>query len=156
MQVPPSAYLTSTAASTDRVHCIPTSKYVMFLSPAVRKLSHSGQKVTATRPEGEAQSCQKSSDSVTVTSADKLLESAPNPRTRACLLASSAKELGAWLKALLLSSLGQTVRVAVGLCLGTPLCSPHTCCHCGSEVDALATHGLSCQRSQGCHHDTWH
>ena len=24
--------------------------------------------------------------------------------------------------------------------------------HCGSEVDALATHGLSCRQSQGCHH----
>ena len=46
----------------------------------------------------------------------------------------------------------QTVRVAVGLHLGTPLCSPHTCCHCGSEVDALATHGISCRRSQGRHH----
>ena len=31
----------------------------------------------------------------------------------------------------------QTVRVAVGLRLGTPLCTPHTCCHYGSEVDAL-------------------
>ena len=35
---------------------------------------------------------------------------------------------------------------------GAPLFSLHTCCHCGSEVDALATHGLSCQQSQGRHH----
>ena len=42
--------LSDFAASTDLVHCILTSMYVMFLFPAVRKLSHSGQRVTATRP----------------------------------------------------------------------------------------------------------
>ena len=46
----------------------------------------------------------------------------------------------------------QSIRVAVGLRLGAPLFSPHTCCHCGSEVDALATHGLSCRQSQRRHH----
>ena len=45
-----------------------------------------------------------------------------------------------------------TIRVAVGLRLGAPLCRPHRCHHCGLEVDALATHGLSCQQSQGHHH----
>ena len=42
-----------------------------------------------------------------------------------------------------------TTRIAVGLCLGTPLCQPHICHHCGGHVDALATHGLSCIKSQG-------
>ena len=46
----------------------------------------------------------------------------------------------------------QTITVAVGLRLGAPLFSPYTCCHSGSKVDALATHGLSCRRSQGRHH----
>ena len=32
-----------------------------------------------------------------------------------------------------------------------PLCRPHTCHHCG-EKDSLATHGLSCHWSKGCHH----
>ena len=32
------------------------------------------------------------------------------------------------------------------------MCRPHTCCHCGLDVDALGTHGLSCRRSQGRHH----
>ena len=44
-----------------------------------------------------------------------------------------------------------TIRVAVGHRLGALLRRPHTCCHCGSEVDALATHGLSCHQSQHCH-----
>ena len=28
-----------------------------------------------------------------------------------------------------------TVRVAVGLCLSSTLCHPHTCWHCGADVD---------------------
>ena len=89
--------------------------------------------------------------------ADALLESAPDATSRARLLAASSKESGMWLSALPISSLGlrmddQTVRVAVGLRLGTPLCQPHTCCHCGAEVDCLATHGLSCKWSGGRHY----
>ena len=47
-----------------------------------------------------------------------------------------------------------TVRVAVGLLLGLAIYHPHTCCHYGAEVDRLATHGLSCRKSEGhyfCH-----
>ena len=59
---------------------------------------------------------------------------------------------GARLEALPTSSLchrmeDQTVRVAVGLHLGNPLCNPHTCFHCGLDVDALATYDLSCRQS---------
>ena len=45
-----------------------------------------------------------------------------------------------------------TVRVAVGLRLGSTLCRPHTCQHCGADVNHLATHGLSCKKSEGRHH----
>ena len=66
------------------------------------------------------------------------------------------KEPGAWLDALPVSSLGlcmdnNTVRVAVGLRLGSPLCCPHTCHHCGVQVEGTATHGLSCKWSKGHH-----
>ena len=75
-------------------------------------------------------------------------------RSRARLLAAATKESGAWLHALPVPSLGlrmddHTTRIAVGLRLGTPLCQPHICHHCGGHVDALATHGLSCIKSQG-------
>ena len=43
------------------------------------------------------------------------------------------------------------VRVAVGLRLGLPLGCSHTCSSCGSEVDELGTHGLSCRFSKGRH-----
>ena len=45
----------------------------------------------------------------------------------------------------------EVVRIAVGFRLEVPLCQPHNCYHCGAAVDELATHGLSCPRSQGRH-----
>ena len=43
----------------------------------------------------------------------------------------------------------ETIRVGVGLRLGTPLCLPHKCHHLGGEVDCLGTHGLSYRWSEG-------
>ena len=88
--------------------------------------------------------------------ADALLDSAPDAKSRARLLAASSKESGAWLNALPVSSLGlrmddDTIRIAVGLRLGSPLCRPHTCQHCGEAVDQSGTHGLSCHHSVGRH-----
>ena len=45
----------------------------------------------------------------------------------------------------------ESIQVAVGLQLGTPLCQPHSCNLCGAEVDHLATHGLSCRWSTSRH-----
>ena len=75
-------------------------------------------------------------------------------RSCARLLAAATKESGASLHALAVTSLGlrmddHTTRVAVGLRLGTPLCQTHICHHWGGHVDALATHRLSCIKSQG-------
>ena len=85
------------------------------------------------------------------------LNTVTNARAGARLLASSVRESGVWLNAQPISSLGlrmddETIRIAVGLRLCIPLCRPHTCHHCNLEVDALATHGLSCRQSQRCHH----
>ena len=88
-------------------------------------------------------------------SACNLLKGAPHAQSQARLLAVSTKESGAWLKAgLPITSLGlrmddDTIRVAAGLRLGTTLCRPHACHHCGSEVDCLGIHGLSCTHSEG-------
>ena len=89
--------------------------------------------------------------------ANSLLENAPDAQSRARLMAASTKVSGAWLNALPISSLGlrmddNTIRVPVGLRLGTTLCRPHACLHCGAEVNHLGTHGLSCVRSEGRHH----
>ena len=88
-----------------------------------------------------------------VKTAESLLENAPDDMAHARLLAVSTKESGAWLHALSISSVGlrmddNTVRAAVGQRLGSTLCRPHTCQHCGADVSHLATHGLSCKKSR--------
>ena len=66
----------------------------------------------------------------------KFLGSALNAADRARLLATSSHESGAWLHDLPLLNLGlclddDSVRIAVGLCLRTPLCALHHCQRCG-------------------------
>ena len=73
------------------------------------------------------------------------------PGYRSRLLAVSADHSSDWLHALPISSCGlrlsdEAIRVAVGLRLGCTLCTPHQC-PCGSQVDSLGTHGLSCKKS---------
>ena len=63
-------------------------------------------------------------------------------KSRACFLAAANKEAGAWLNALPVSTVGlrmddDTVRLAVGLCLGTPLCQPHHCTPMASVADGV-------------------
>ena len=87
---------------------------------------------------------------------DQLLESAPDYMSRAHLLAAHTCDSGAWLNALQVSALGlridnDTVRVAIGLRLGAPLCLSHVCRYCEAEINDLGTHGFSCRKSQGCH-----
>ncbi len=72
------------------------------------------------------------------------------------MLDSASKESGAWLHALPVTSLGlrlddDSVRIAVGLRLGDPFCGPHSCHHCGADVDAMGRHGFSCRMSEGRH-----
>ena len=72
---------------------------------------------------------------------------------RARLLAARSPDLGAWLGATPLPSLGlhldnTTVQVEVALRLGAPICEAHLC-RCGRRVDRLGHHGLSCRYSEG-------
>ncbi|CAK1587163.1 unnamed protein product [Parnassius mnemosyne] len=72
---------------------------------------------------------------------------------RARLLAVGTHEAGYWLHAYPSSNTGtflepDTLRIATCLRLGVPVCAPHKC-PCGSDVDKLGHHGLSCQKSAG-------
>jgi hypothetical protein len=72
---------------------------------------------------------------------------------KAILLAVSEPESGAWLDALPSSKLGTllektTLQIAVYLRLGISICQPHICT-CGSLVDTLSHHGLSCIKNAG-------
>jgi len=85
---------------------------------------------------------------------NKLLKSAGDSlRDKARLLSTATKESSASLHALPISSLGNrldddSLRIAVALRLGAPMCYPHVCT-CGHAVDSLGHHGLSCRRSMG-------
>ncbi|XP_063386119.1 uncharacterized protein LOC134672146 [Cydia fagiglandana] len=83
----------------------------------------------------------------------KMEESDPSPQEKARILAVSERESGSWLHALPSSNFGtlldnNTLRLAVGLRLGSNIVSPHRC-PCGTFVDSLGHHGLSCSKSAG-------
>ena len=82
-----------------------------------------------------------------------LLDAATGPSSRARLLATATKESGAWLNTLPVPHLGtklddDSIRIATGLRLGANIVEEHTCI-CGSIVDRMGQHGLSCRRSGG-------
>ena len=87
------------------------------------------------------------------TKTESLLSGTTDPVERARLLAASSEGSGDWLEALPIASIGlklddSSVRIAVGLKLGTPLVHPHQCC-CGTIVTSDRHHGLSCRKSAG-------
>ncbi|XP_063618720.1 uncharacterized protein LOC134791601 [Cydia splendana] len=82
-----------------------------------------------------------------------LIDNAQSPAERARLLAVSEPESGLWLHALPSPNIGTllertTLALATSLRLGVKTNEPHRC-RCGSIVDELGHHGLSCQRSAG-------
>ena len=155
MQLAPSAFLASAAACSDLVHRIVPSHLqgipLPYLPDAMTQWSDGYDDLSP--PEDTAPQSQRVWDTLKVSvTAERLLENAPDVRARARLLAASSRESGTWLQGLPVSSLSlrmddNTIRVAVVLRLGSPLCRPHI----GAEVDHLATHGLSCRWSEGRH-----
>eukprot|EP00731_Ephydatia_muelleri_P021279 Em0013g1006a len=159
VQLAPSAFLASAAASSELAHMIlPTNMQPTQLSYVDEALVIWSQGYQEQPLTGVAAHHQKSWDSLRLFSmADTLLKNTTDELNRARLLAASCKESGAWLNALPITSLGlrmddTTIRISMGLRLGIPLCRNHICQHCGAEVSQFATHGLSCKRSAGRHY----
>ena len=106
-------------------------------------------------PEGDALCRQKVWDiRRTLSTSEHLLDNAADEAERVCLLTVSTRESGVWLRALPVGTPGlrmddSSVRVAVGLRLGTRVCGVHTCQHCSAEVNELGRHSLSCRSSEG-------
>ena len=158
IQLAPSAYLASAAGSTTLLKQILSCRFHNNLFPAVTDAIETWKAGHNCPPPSSPADChQKAWDIPRVQSTfEAILSNALDPRSRARLLATSTKESGAWLNTLPVSSLGlrlddNSIRIAVGLRLGAPLCRVHTCQLCGGEVDELALHGLSCNRSAGRH-----
>ena len=82
-----------------------------------------------------------------------LVDSMIDASSRIRILSSAKDESQGWIHGLLSSSLAQkmdseVVRIAIGLRLGVPLCPPHRCSQCGSQVDEFGRHGLSCPKKR--------
>ena len=155
VQLAPSAFLASAMAATpifqSILHCSTT------VIPGIDSaLSHWSSGIPAVPPCGDDACLQRSWDSPHMDSTLRSLFEVDHTPTKARLYSVSTPESGAWLNALPLSAMGlrmddATVRIAVGLRLGLPLCCPHSCRHCDSFVDVHATHGLHCKQSEGRH-----
>jgi len=90
-----------------------------------------------------------------VVAVERVLSAAPDQAGVARLTAAAAPHSGAFLQALPCSAVGTrlddaSLRIAIAVRLGAPVCAPHTCI-CGAYVDASGVHGLSCRKSAGRH-----
>ena len=86
---------------------------------------------------------------------EQVMSAADTQVGRARLIAAAAPHSGDFLHALPCSSVGTrlddtSLRIAVALRLGAPVCAPHTCV-CGEPVDSSGLHGLACRKSAGRH-----
>ena len=86
---------------------------------------------------------------------EELLSAAQSQVGLARLIAAAAPHSGDFLHAVPCSSIGtrlddMSLRIAIGLRLGSAICAPHTCV-CGQQVDSSGTLGLSCRKSVGRH-----
>ena len=159
VQLAPSAFLASAAGSSDLAHqLLPLHLQGTPLLHVAEGVALWSQLHSQPPPADTLSHHQKSWNTpMIMATLDTLLEDAPDATTTARLLAASTSESGAWLNALPIFSLGlkmdnNTIRVAVGIRLGTQLCRPHMYHHCGSKIDGFGIHGLSCRWSEGRHH----
>ncbi len=157
----PAAYLASTYSTANLVSAIlgqHSSSQPLppapFSDSAVEKWSH-GLDIAPPVDHGVLK--EKNWDTLRTSSmAESLLGSSVDATERARLLAAMDKNSGAWLQALPISSIGlrldnPSLRIAVGLRLGTAICASHHCQFCGAEVSSLGLHGLCCRKSEGRH-----
>ena len=73
----------------------------------------------------------------------------PSELDQARILAASASRSGDWIHAILSHNCGllldnETLRIAVGVRLGSALCLPYTCI-CGASIDEKCLHSFACK-----------
>ena len=131
-----SAFLASAAGCSNLIHqIVPARFHDAPYAPQDDTLVIWKQGHTLPPPTGSASHLQKEWDSPKIEATNEALLKNSEGIARARHLAAMAKESGAWLGAMPISSVGlrldhDTIRVTVGLRI-VFLCSPHLCCHCG-------------------------
>ena len=108
----------------------------------------------ATLPDPSTPGQQRAWDDLASEACCKQLLRETNQVHRARLLAACQPHTAAWLQAVPVPSLGlfldpESVRIAVALRLGAPICEPHVCRLCSCPADRLGHHALSCSKSAG-------
>ena len=156
-QVASSAFLASATGASTLVSSILPHRFRMQVAhdhSIDRAMDHWMTLGGITPPPAQEAGSQKVWDiEIIKVTASRLLSQAPDDYSKARLLAVSAPHAGDWLNAPPISAVGlrfsnESLRVAVGLRLGSNICAPHTCV-CTAPVDARGSHGLSCARSAG-------
>ena len=149
-----SAFLAS-AASTSRLQSNILGELDLGPDPFVFWTLNRWTELFGVAPPPDTQAfVQRNWDAASVAKGMEFLRSnLSTPHDCARLLAVSAEHGSEWLRAFPIASCGlrmddEAVRVAVGLRLGCSLCEPHDC-PCGTNVDSLGRHGLSCRMSAG-------
>jgi len=149
----PSAYLASAAATLDlQLRLLPSD----FHDPEVdRALAIWSSRLSRPTPPVLMNAMRQAAWDAPVVAevVDSITDLIRDPYHMARWKASLDPHSGDWLKALPISAIGlrlddEAVRIAVGIRLGSNLCSPHVC-SCGETVDARGTHGLACRNNKG-------
>ena len=137
VQLAPSAFLGSAAASSSPVHQVLPPQFSDTDLPSFQEaLTLWTNSCNQSPPEGIAFYHQKSWDIPTIQAINDLLNPAADEPSKSRLLAAFAEESGIRLNALPLSSLGlrmddSTFQIAISLRLGLAFCKPYCCHHCG-------------------------
>ena len=147
-------YISSLTKSLDLIRqilpqAIPPKPSQLINAEQVFSTRHPGAKL----PTGDLAERQRAWDESICHDEFNNLSSSANQIHNARLLAAATPHSGAWIHALPIPELGlhmdaESIRVAVALRLGAPVCEPHRC-RCGTLVDRLGHHGLACHRSLG-------
>jgi hypothetical protein len=156
-QLAPSAFLASAAGTAALVRDIlPSSFSSTTETLQILSLQNWTALSLSQPPTGLLSHAQRAWDGPVIDAVKaNLLSSLTSELDQARLRAAFSPHSGDWLNAPPLTCVGlrlddETLRIAVGLRLGSQLCLPHVC-PCGATVKENGIHGLSCRRGPGRH-----
>ena len=150
-------YIASLTAATSLIASVIPDIAESWVAPTALKPAHDCFRTETglnTLPDPSLPGQQRLWDDAVCNVTKEKLISGSDQIQRARLQAASQPHTAAWLQALPVANLGllldpDTVRIAVALRIGAPICEPHNCRLCNRPVGRLAYHPLSCKKSAG-------